>query len=299
MKQVKKYIIQKINNILKHTELYAASDNLKRRLDRTVQLQYLITPDILPFSKKATQIFKTINFDKIHTDTNLDISKNDLMFLFWLHQTSSIEHALTGYFKSGLTQVNTVNELLDKHFADSKKINILDFASGHGRVSRYFKNIFPANQITVADIKDNAVSFQKDIFGYKGFTVPSNPLDMNYKDHFDFILVSSLFTHLNIDLFTKWITALGELLNKNGVLAISLHLLNTNSDDFRYTEKSEDDLFPETSESLRGKNIYGLTYISRKSFTEILENNLGFKYEIIDEHDWAGSQVLFCIRRIA
>ena len=115
---------------------------------------------------------------------------------------------------------------------------------------------------------------------------------------FDYIIVSSLFTHLNENLFSDWIRALGLILNVNGVLAVSLHIIETgNANEFRYSEKSEDDLFPETEESLGGKNIYGLTHITRGVYYSILEKNLGSKYSVIGEQDWAGSQRLISIRK--
>jgi SAM-dependent methyltransferase len=297
MKRLKQEIVRSVNRVLRHTELFAEVDDCKRRLETTIRLQYLLTPRVLPLSNQASRIFQSINVDTIHADTNLEISKDDLMFLFWLHQTGSVEGALSGYFQSGLTQISVVSKLLERQFADPASITILDFASGHGRLSRYLKNVLPANRVLIADIKENAVSYQRDAFGYAGFTAPANPFDMTYEGEFDYILVSSLFTHLNKDLFSEWLTALGKMLKTNGVLSISLHILHTDSDSFQYVERSEDDLFPQTSDSLSGKNIYGLTHLSRSSFVGILEKSVGPKWKIIDEQDWAGSQVLFTVRK--
>ena len=130
-----------------------------------------------------------------------------------------------------------------------------------------------------------------------GFLAPADPLELNKTEKFDFIAVSSLFTHLNRNLFEKWVKALGDLLNLKGILSISLHILEFEKNVFKYTETSEDDLFPETSESLGGKNIYGLTYMSLDVFYTILEQNLDFKYTIVANQDWAGSQSLVSIQR--
>ncbi|MFN5134079.1 MAG: hypothetical protein ACK5DG_02090, partial [Chitinophagaceae bacterium] len=270
---------------------------IERKLLRIIQLNYLLTPDILPVFEKAKQTFEKVNIEDEHRNSNLAISKNDLMFLFWLHQTGSLDNAINGYIESGLSQASTIKKILIQENLKLNNVKFLDFASGHGRVSRYFKNFLPVENIIVSDIKSNAIEFQKDVFGYGGFTAPSDPKYLSCEDKFDFILVSSLFTHLNEDLFARWLVALGNLLNENGILAVSIHKIPRNEIIFQYSENSEDDLFPETTENLSGKKIYGLTHLSISKFNEILNVNLPFKYEIVCEHDWAGSQVLLCIKK--
>jgi ubiquinone/menaquinone biosynthesis C-methylase UbiE len=299
MKKIKKAIVKLINRLIIHTELQESVNVIERKLTRISQINHLLIPDVLPLSEKAAYIFQKICTEKVYEKTDLRISKSDLMFLFWLHQTGTIENALTGYFQSGLTQADSMRELLIEQGFNLQNIKLLDFASGHGRVSRYFKAFLPVENICISDIKSNAVEFQSKTFKYKGFTAPANPLLLNTENTFDFISVSSLFTHLNKDLFGKWIAVLGRLLNNGGILALSIHKIDSNISNFQYAEVSEEDLFPETEENLSGKNIYGITYLSLTSLNNILLEHLPFKFEIVDERRWGDSQYLISVKRVA
>ena len=298
MKKLKKAIVKFLNRLMIHSELKETVNIIERKLARISLINHLLIPDVLPFSGNAEKIFERIKEDEIYENSDLSISKNDLMFLFWLHQTGIIENALTGYFQSGLAQANSIRKLLIEQEFDLQKIKLLDFASGHGRVSRYYKSYLPVQNIYISDIKANAVEFQIKNFKYSGFTAPADPLLLNLKNTFDFITVSSLFTHLNEDLFGKWITVLGNLLSAGGILAFSIHKIESNNPEFHYSEKSEEDLFPETEENLTGKNIYGVTHLSLLSLNNILIKHLPFKFQIVDERNWGDSQVLISVKRV-
>jgi SAM-dependent methyltransferase len=300
MRAIKKGVLNFINRILQHSEIYATVDNLKHKVERIVQLHHLIMPQILPLEEQSKKIFGKVNTDTTYSNSNLHISKNDLMFLFWLHHSKTIDPALSGYFRTGLMQADIIRKAIKDFFPQKDEIQILDFASGHGRVSRYFKSFLRADQITISDIKGNAVDFQYDTFGYRGFVATANPEEIDYKRHFDFIVVSSLFTHLNKDLFGRWLKTLWNLLNDKGVLSISVHLLDGNDkEEFKYVENSEEDLFPETSENLSGKSIYGLAHLNEKALEAILKNSFQAKFSVVDKRDWAGSQILYSIKKIA
>ena len=280
-----------------HTEIKESIDILERKHARINQINHLLIPDVLPLDKHTERALKKINPDNIYQNSNTKISKNDLMFLFWLHHTGTIEHALLGYLKSGLEQADSMRILLMKIGFDLNTVKTLDFASGHGRVSRYFKNYLPIENIYISDIKINAVEFQSNNFNYQGFLATSNPSLLNIPMKFDFIIVSSLFTHLNRKLFGDWINTLGNLLKENGVLSFSIHLISTHEPLFTYAERSEEDLFPETEDSLSGQNIYGLTQISLESLNSLLSENLKFNFDIIDQRGWGDSQTLISLRK--
>jgi len=297
MKKIKKLILKIFNRLVNHSEIKQTVNVIELKLSRVSQINHLLIPDVLPIAEKTNQALQKVISSKIYENSDLRISKNDLMFLFWLHQTGALESAVLGYVESGLVQADSIRDLLISQRFNLQKITLLDFASGHGRVSRYFKNYLHIENIFISDIKSNAVEFQKLNFNYRGFVAPSNPLLFNIENRFDFIIVSSLFTHLNEDLFGKWITVLGNLLNLGGILALSIHKIESKMPFFKYLEVSEDDLFQETEENLSGKNIYGLTHLSLISLNNILLKHLKFKFKIVDERKWGNSQVLISLKR--
>ncbi|CAN5385115.1 hypothetical protein BH11BAC3_BH11BAC3_19580 [soil metagenome] len=297
---IKRKIVVKIDRLLTHTSAYSDLNEMKKSLKRVIILNYEIMPEILPLEERAAKIFTVINSTGQYKNVPLQISKDDLMFQFWLYHTGAIDAALHGYFSSGYRQADTVKLLLNKYFSKTANISLLDFASGHGRVSRYFRDLLPQEQITIAEIKTGAVEFQKKQFNYKGFVSSANPTDMNCTEQFDFILCSSLFTHLDKQLFAHWLQTLGALIKLNGILCISIHhFLPSEENLFNYTTSSEEDIFTETSGSLVGKNIYGLTRLSRKAFIELINQWIPYTFKILDETPWESSQTLISIGRIS
>lgn len=297
MRKIKKKIIKFIDRLLIHTAFYQKTEQNEKVLRRAININYLLTPEVLPLTKDSKRILVSTECSDGYENVNFNISKDDLMFHFWLHHTGSINNALVGYIKSGIEHANIIKSIVSDTFGTTD-IEVLDFASGHGRVSRFLCTFLPRENVTVSDIKKSAVLFQQTILNLKGFNSPNDPTDLNVEKKFDLVVVSSLFTHLNRRLFVKWITALGKLLNKNGVLALSLHIMKDGAPDgFKYTDSSEDDLFPETSENLSGKNTYGLTYVTKAEFINILNSSLGFSYKIINEQPWGNSQILFSIQK--
>lgn len=298
MKKIKKQIVQFVNRLLTHTKLYSQVEIVEKKLARQILLSYLLIPEILPLNIESKHIIESLNNNKQFEKSNLNISKNDLMFMFWLHQTSNLNQALQGYFSSGLNQALIVKSLLEKKFSELNTIQFLDFASGHGRISRFFGSFLPQKNITVCDVKENAVNFQQSVLGLKGFVVPDNPNSFKANETYDFILISSLFTHLKQELFCSWITTVCSLLNPSGILAFSIHQLeNKNEESFHYVEISEDDLFPETADNLGGRSIYGFTQINKIALKRILDEHVGFKYELLEDTKWGDSQMLIMLKK--
>ena len=286
------------DQILRHTSAYGDIYELKKNVHRITVLNYEIMPLILPLEIKSKKAFCKFMPGENLENINLEISKDDLMFQFWLHHSGTIDNALEDYFSSGYKQAVIINDILKSNFTDIANINILDFASGHGRISRYFKLFLPIANITIAEIKLGAVDFQKNIFGYEGFVSFPNPAQLTSDEKFDYILVSSLFTHLNKELFSLWLGKLGSMLTDHGILSLSLHIDNSiEKMIFNYSEKSEEDMFIETSGNIAGLNIYGLTYLNNIQFIQLVVANLGINYKIIDERPWGESQVLMSIQK--
>lgn len=287
------------DRILRHTPAYGDLIEMRKKLNRVTALNYELMPSILPLHEKSRRIFSKIESKENSQNLDFQISKDDLMFQFWLHHVSSVDDALWGYFSIGYKQATSVKDILKNNFSDITNLKLLDFASGHGRISRYFKNFLPIENITISDIKQQAVNFQKEIFHYKGFPSAGDPNLLICGENFDFILVSSLFTHLNKQLFSAWLKKLGSLIRDKGILSLSLHIINDNKKEiFNYSERSEEDIFPETSENLAAKNIYGLTTLNHAAFHQLVFENLGSDFQIIDEREWGDSQILISIQKL-
>jgi SAM-dependent methyltransferase len=102
--------------------------------------------------------------------------------------------------------------------------NVLDFASGYGRVTRFLLRFLPAERLWVSDVYADGVRFQEERFGVHGVVSSVLPEDFPAGEtRFDAILVTSLFSHLAAERFVAWLRVLMRLLAPGGVLAFSVH----------------------------------------------------------------------------
>lgn len=144
--------------------------------------------------------------------------------------------ALVAYFLAGITAARTFEELLEhraprrssEESRSGRRIKVLDFAAGWGRVTRFLAVARPDLDITVSDISPEAVAFQQRVLGLPGFVSAARPEDLRIPEEdqaagFDVVLVTSLFTHLPERTFVTWLQRLLALVAPGGVLAVSTH----------------------------------------------------------------------------
>src|SRR5262252_9280011 len=76
--------------------------------------------------------------------------------------------AAIGYFSAGDAVCRTVLDAFRWRFGEPGPSRVLDFASGHGRTTRFLVRQIPADRLTVAEIEPSAVRFQEEAFGVRG-----------------------------------------------------------------------------------------------------------------------------------
>ncbi len=73
--------------------------------------------------------------------------------------------------------------------------SVLDFASGHGRFTRFLLQTVPSDKVWDSDIYADAMDFQRREFGVRCIPSCDRPEDYRPGRHFDLIFVASLFSH--------------------------------------------------------------------------------------------------------
>lgn len=129
--------------------------------------------------------------------------------------------ALTNYFQNGLDQFHLVRHIAS--WRERPPRRMLDFASGYGRLTRFFVHERLAEELTVSDILEGGMEFQAREFGVR--TILSTPMPEKFEapSKYDLIFVASLFTHLPPSTFTPWLRRLASLLEPEGLLLFSVH----------------------------------------------------------------------------
>lgn len=139
------------------------------------------------------------------------------------HQGDS-DLALAEYVQSGLRVVASLRQLVRWRFGSWSNVrNVLDFASGYGRVTRFLVRELPPERVTVSEIVEPALAFQHERFGVRTLASAIEPGDVATDERFDLVIVTSLFTHLPRQRFGPWLRRMRELLAPGGMLVMTTH----------------------------------------------------------------------------
>jgi SAM-dependent methyltransferase len=220
----------------------------------------------LAFSSAETSPYvRAFLADQGIADGALDVAIDDrdemLSFLVQSH-AGDRERALFAYFRSGLSIADSMTQILRWRFGGLAGCGaLLDFASGYGRVTRFFLRDLPAERVWVSDIYADGVRFQEERFGVHGIVSTVRPEDFTRPERFDAITVTSLFTHLPDPRFVGWLRVLLGLLRPGGVLVFSVHGPGVLAPEQKIPEGGI--LFHELSESTSlDTSDYGSTWVT-------------------------------------
>jgi 2-polyprenyl-3-methyl-5-hydroxy-6-metoxy-1,4-benzoquinol methylase len=132
--------------------------------------------------------------------------------------------AKAGYLMQGDSMVRTLEEVLHTVGRSLDDVDsLLDFACGYGRCARYLVQRLGRDKVTVSDICQEAVDFNRKMLGVRGFASVSRPEALVHEGRYDVIFVASLFSHLCHGDWLAWLKRLGEMLTTNGLLVVSTH----------------------------------------------------------------------------
>jgi len=100
---------------------------------------------------------------------------------------------------------------------------VLDLPCGHGRVGRYLRAAFPEAEMFGCDLSTAGVDFCASTLNMKPIYSKLNLTEVELPDNLDVIWVGSLFTHLDEERTTAWLSYLAKHLAPHGVLVATFH----------------------------------------------------------------------------
>lgn len=109
---------------------------------------------------------------------------------------------------------------------------VLDFGCGWGRITRTFLSVTPAQRITGADVRSDAVEMARTLAPSLNFTLidPRPPAPVLGTGAFDLVVGYSVFSHLSEDVAQGWIDEFARIVVPGGLVCITtrarVHLLN-------------------------------------------------------------------------
>jgi SAM-dependent methyltransferase len=166
------------------------------------------------------------------------------------------------YYAKGWQIFQTVQNLGASRFGEFRKTpRLLDFAGGHGRATRFLSREIEPSRISVAEIHEDAISFQRDYFGVEGLLSSPEPEQFDCKSSFPLIVASSFFSHIAPAAFPGWLAALLGCLEPDGLFLFSTLDGELSSDPEGVAEAGS--LFiPESETDRLDRNAYGTTYVT-------------------------------------
>ncbi len=172
-------------------------------------------------------LIRTATTEIVNNPSTFDpaICAEDEMHLFAKrYYNGDSDRAYIEYLRNGKQVMDLLEQVAAWKFGGVSNIpKFLEFACGHGRVTRFLVQSLPAEHIWGADISPNAVGFQKERFGVNGVLSTTAPEDYDNSQLYDFIFVASLFSHLPDRTFRGWLKKLFQLLEPDGILMFSVH----------------------------------------------------------------------------
>ena len=281
----------KIDEIIRNNKRIGFLEEKLNKVDYDVYQNY--PPYIIQSKTIKQQIKKFRELYKIPEKLNTIISKNDIMYQYALKNIDGIAPeyqfdfsvldlegkyaaAYHHYLVRGLNSMNVIRKLIEQNFGNSENVNsFLDFGSGYGKFIRFLVLEFDYKKIWVCDRKPSGVDFQIEQFGVNGFTSPTIPEDFPTDMKFDIIYASSVFSHLPKTHFFRWLQTLNKLVNKNGMLILTVHdlsLVNKDIDgDSFYINENEDVHFKYIKDRIPSSEAYGSMYVSENFVQKQLE----------------------------
>ena len=165
------------------------------------------------------------------------------------------------YFEKGRQIADAFAAALRWRFGGRQPASVLDFAAGFGRSTRFLPGLLPSAEIWMSEIDPDAVAFQEEAFGLRGFVSSSEPAAFRAPRVFDAVLAASFFSHIPAAAFEDWLSALWRCVAPGGLLFFSTHgpdLLKEPAD------WSEGIVFRGESETTRlDPSDYGTSWVTR------------------------------------
>jgi SAM-dependent methyltransferase len=224
-----------------------------------------------------------------------------------IHNSDSmyIDNNAFRYLSVGLSASRCIREILSLTPAGYRVESILDFASGHGRVLRFLRAMFPDSDITAAEIDSTALDFCRRSFSTRILSSKANFSDLSLSRKFDLIWCGSLCTHIAEQVCSDLLQFFRNNLSDRGVCVFTTHgqlsidWIRSGKKLYGLTEEGQQKVIQEFQSLGYGysdypnQSGYGISAVSHQRMLE-LANGVGKWSEVFFlEHGWDNHQDVY------
>jgi SAM-dependent methyltransferase len=223
---------------------------------------------------------------------NCVIHPQDDIFRFFSRHPSSI-HPVRDYLADGWRTLAELMVLLERVRRPLLEMgSVLEFASGFGRFTRHLVKVLPG-RVTCSDVLPGSVDFVRDELGAEGFYSSHEPEALRFPRRYELVFVLSLFTHLPVSVWGRWLRALANAVAPGGLLLFSVHSEEL-AREHGITYGRDGAFFVASSESPSlSAEKYGTTFTTREAVAAQVMQALG-KTPLAHERNafWAGQDAV-------
>lgn len=158
------------------------------------------------------QVFESVLKDKV---IKTEISPGDGMF-----RPGQEAH----YFATGLDALQNILSVLSQAKKTPRDVQtILDFACGHGRVTRMLRVAFPHARLSVSDIDSKGLSFCAKTFQAEPVLSSRVISEIRFNQRYDLIWCGSLLTHVDAPQWADVLRFFNDHLSAQGIMVFTTH----------------------------------------------------------------------------
>ena len=263
------------------------------------------SPILSPFNYLHTQVFKqdcrraAEQFSVVP-----DVDPTDLTMgyaVFHEDYAGRRETAVQYYFKDGAQSAKQLADLVYDRlgFQRDTSFQMLEFASGYGRVARHWSQ-FVNSSVTTCDIHSAAVDFNSNVLSVPSVLSSPVPESLALPGIYDVIFCLSFFTHMPERTFEHWLNKLYDSLSPNGVLIFTTH--GATCAKIRNVEVGPQDFYftTETEQHDISTVDYGYTIVMQPLVEKLVSRLPGqAKLEVFHPDYYWNIQDLYAVRKVS
>jgi len=156
------------------------------------------------------------------------IHPGDSIFAYCVNALPTPQEGVDYYFVDGNASAHKFADLLYRELGYSALeshplLNVLEFASGYGCVTRHLNTHLRQASVTSCDIHPAAVDFIRNILGVHSIVSKAVPEELSFDTLFDVIFALSFFSHMPESTWGRWLRSLYRALKPGGHLVFTTH----------------------------------------------------------------------------
>jgi SAM-dependent methyltransferase len=133
------------------------------------------------------------------------------------------DSAVSSYVQVGLQAFHSHRQIIDLFFEGGFHGQVLEFASGFGRVTRFLSAFHGPGKVTAAEIQEPALRFVAKQFGVRTIRSTHTSLDIEPDQRFGAVIAHSFFSHMHDRRFRQWLARLYRMTERGGIFVFSVH----------------------------------------------------------------------------